>query len=193
MIRRPPRSTRTDTLFPYTTLFRSAIAAGLDLRKGRNWRPLEDTTYDPIIAARRPKPWTSWQRSEDYYNEGLLIWLEVDGMLRELSRGRKSMDDFAKAFFGGRDGDWGVSPYNFDDVVAALNSVAPHDWATFLRRRVNETSGEAPKGGFAKGGYKLVYTSQPNSTVSSAEDSSEERSVGKKGVSRCRYGGSQYP
>src|SRR3546814_2173636 len=95
---------------------------GLDLRKGRNWRPLEDTTYDPIIAARRPKPWTSWQRSEDYYNEGLLIWLEVDGMLRELSRGRKSMDDFAKAFFGGRDGDWGVSPYNFDDVVAALNS-----------------------------------------------------------------------
>src|SRR3546814_15899424 len=92
---------------------------GLDLRKGRNWRPLEDTTYDPIIAARRPKPWTSWQRSEDYYNEGLLIWLEVDGMLRELSRGRKSMDDFAKAFFGGRDGDWGVSPYNFDDVVAA--------------------------------------------------------------------------
>src|SRR3546814_3168738 len=27
MIRRPPRSTRTDTLFPYTTLFRSAVAA----------------------------------------------------------------------------------------------------------------------------------------------------------------------
>src|SRR3546814_10427786 len=27
MIRRPPRSTRTDTLFPYTTLFRSAIAS----------------------------------------------------------------------------------------------------------------------------------------------------------------------
>src|SRR3546814_12818771 len=27
MIRRPPRSTRTDTLFPYTTLFRSAAAA----------------------------------------------------------------------------------------------------------------------------------------------------------------------
>src|SRR3546814_5362717 len=28
MIRRPPRSTRTDTLFPYTTLFRSLVAAG---------------------------------------------------------------------------------------------------------------------------------------------------------------------
>src|SRR3546814_11802434 len=35
MIRRPPRSTRTDTLFPYTTLFRSlGLAAGLeDLRR----------------------------------------------------------------------------------------------------------------------------------------------------------------
>src|SRR3546814_14051116 len=103
-------------------------------------------------------------------------------MLRELSCGRKSMDDFAKAFFGGRDGDWGVSPYNFDDVVAALNSVAPHDWATFLRRRVNETSGEAPKGGFAKGGYKLVYTSQR----------SEERRVGKEWVSTCRSRWSPY-
>src|SRR3546814_13088794 len=93
-------------------------------------------------------------------------------MLWELSRERYIMDVFGKASFGGRDGEWGVSPYNCDDVDAALNSVAPHDWATFLRRRVNETSGEAPKGGFAKGGYKLVYTSQPNSTVSSAEDSS---------------------
>src|SRR3546814_1685234 len=30
MIRRPPRSTRTDTLFPYTTLFRSAVKAQYD-------------------------------------------------------------------------------------------------------------------------------------------------------------------
>src|SRR3546814_3222508 len=30
MIRRPPRSTRTDTLFPYTTLFRSSVAGGGD-------------------------------------------------------------------------------------------------------------------------------------------------------------------
>src|SRR3546814_15343064 len=36
MLRRPPRSTRTDTLFPYTTLFRSAVefAAAIDERGG---------------------------------------------------------------------------------------------------------------------------------------------------------------
>src|SRR3546814_1555381 len=33
MIRRPPRSTRTDTLFPYTTLFRSALIAFRYIRK----------------------------------------------------------------------------------------------------------------------------------------------------------------
>src|SRR3546814_20565547 len=34
MIRRPPRSTLTDTLFPYTTLFRSVVDSGVDIRSG---------------------------------------------------------------------------------------------------------------------------------------------------------------
>jgi predicted metalloprotease with PDZ domain len=148
----------------------AAIAAALDQRVGRNWRPLEDTTHDPIIAARKPKGWTSWQRAEDYYNEGLLIWLEVDGLLRELTRGRRSMDDFAKAFFRGREGDWGVSTYEFADIVATLDGIAPYDWAGFLRQRLGATSSEAPKQGFAKGGYRLVYTAEPNSTVRDIED-----------------------
>ncbi len=148
----------------------AAIAAALDQRVGRTWRPLEDTTHDPIIAARKPKGWTSWQRAEDYYNEGLLIWLEVDGLLRELTKGRRSMDDFARAFFGGRDGDWGVSTYEFADIVATLDGIAPYDWATFLRQRLGATSSEAPKQGFAKGGYRLVYTAEPNSTVRDIED-----------------------
>src|SRR3546814_15607181 len=39
MIRRPPRSTRTDTLFPYTTLFRSAIRAAEPRHERRLWPP----------------------------------------------------------------------------------------------------------------------------------------------------------
>src|SRR3546814_16852709 len=44
MLRRPPRSTRTDTLFPYTTLFRSAFAkqTGIALRYDRILMPLDD-------------------------------------------------------------------------------------------------------------------------------------------------------
>ncbi|MFM9597485.1 hypothetical protein ACKI1O_50165, partial [Streptomyces scabiei] len=83
------------------------IAAALDAAPARQWRPLADTTNDPTMSQRRPKGWLSWQRSEDYYNEGLLIWMEVDSILRRESKGKKSMDDFARAFFGINDGDWG--------------------------------------------------------------------------------------
>lgn len=137
------------------------IAASLDTRKGRTWRPLQDTTNDPIVASRRPKPWVSWQRAEDYYNEGMLVWLEADSILREKSGGKKGMDDFARVFFAARDGDYGQKTYDFDDVVATLNSVQPYDWATFLHQRLDETSERAPLAGFAASGYRLVYTDEP--------------------------------
>ncbi|HWW65019.1 MAG TPA: peptidase M61 [Sphingomonadaceae bacterium] len=147
---------REDTLAAY-----AIIAALYESRPGRQWRPLVDTTYDPIMAARRPEPWTSWQRSEDYYNEGLLLWLDADMQIRALTGGKRSLDDFAKLFFGGRDRDWGIKTYTFDDVVAALNSVAPYDWAGFLHARVDDVRPHAPLGWLEKGGYKLVYTAQP--------------------------------
>lgn len=147
------------------------IAASLDSRPARTWRHLEDTTNDPIISARRPKGWVSWQRSEDYYNEGLLVWLETDAILRRLSGGTKSMDDFARAFFGMRDGDWGVLTYQFDDVVATLNGIQPYDWATFLRSRLDGLSQRAPLAGFADNGYRLIYTDEPTPSFKSGQKS----------------------
>jgi predicted metalloprotease with PDZ domain len=141
-------------------------------RPGRQWRPLVDTTHDPIIAARRPKPWTSWQRSEDYYVEGLLIWLEADAKIRELTDGKKSLDDFARAFFGsGRDGDWGEVTYSFEDVVATLDGVVAWDWETFLTERLHGTSEQAPLAGFTENGYRLVYTDTPTPWMRNYENS----------------------
>jgi predicted metalloprotease with PDZ domain len=140
----------------------AAIAADMDLRVGRRWRPLIDTTHDPIIAARRPKPWTSWQRAEDYYNEGLLIWLEADQIIRRESDGEKSLEDFARSFFGGRNGDWGVRTYVEMDVIDALNAVQPYDWAGFVSERVHQTSNNAPKNGLTLGGYRLVFVDTPS-------------------------------
>jgi predicted metalloprotease with PDZ domain len=144
----------------------AAIAAGMDLRVGRLWRPLIDTTHDPIIAARKPKPWSSWQRQEDYYNEGLLIWLEVDGIIRRESEGEKSLEDFARSFFKGKNGDYGVVTYELPDVIAALNAVQPYDWAGFIRERVYQTTAEAPKNGLTLGGYKLVYNATKSDFIS---------------------------
>jgi predicted metalloprotease with PDZ domain len=136
-------------------------AATYDMRAGRTWRNLQDTTNDPIIARRRAIPWTSWQRSEDYYSEGQLLWLDVDTLIRQKSAGRRSLDTFARTFFGINDGDWGQVTYTFDDIVRGLNAVEPYDWATFLRARLDETSTRAPLDGLERGGYRLIYTDTP--------------------------------
>jgi len=147
----------------------ASIAARLDLAKGRTWRPMVDTTLDPIISARRPKAWTSWQRAEDYYNEGLLIWLEADALIRQKSQGAKGLDDFARAFFGVKDGDWGQLTYTRQDVIDTLNRVQPHDWASFLDAHVDRVTAQAPKSGLELGGYRLVYGETPNSTTKEIE------------------------
>jgi len=147
----------------------ASLAARLDNMAGRKWRPLSDTTDDPIIAQRRPKGWINWQRQEDYYNEGALIWLDADSLIRQLSGGARSMDDFARAFFGVHDRDWGEMIYTFDDIVKTLNQVQPHDWAGFLHARLDNMNEHAPLDGFTRGGYQLIYTNTPTETFKSNE------------------------
>jgi predicted metalloprotease with PDZ domain len=136
---------------------------------GRVWRPLIDTTNDPIIASRAPQPWRSWQRSEDYYSEGQLIWTDVDRIIRQQSGGKRSIDDFARAFFGMRDRDWGELTYTFDDIVATLNRVQPYDWRGYLQRRVYDVAAQPPLEGITQGGYRLVYTDEPTKWWKSGE------------------------
>ena len=144
------------------------VAATYDRgRPGLAWRNLQDTTNDPTIAQRRPLAFRNYQMSEDYYSGGQMVWLEVDGKLRELSGNKRSIDDFAKAFFGMDNGAWDVNPYTFDDIVATLNGIAAFDWADFLRSRVD---GHGPlTGGLASHGWKLVYTDTPSDAFKAIE------------------------
>lgn len=142
-------------------MFAAAAANYSEGQPGRAWRSVEDTTNDPIINRRRPVPYTSLTRSEDYYSEGALIWLEADQLIRTGTRGTKSLDDFARAFFGMRDGDWGELTYDFDEVVRTLNGVYPHDWATFLTTRIKTPGQPAPIRGIEQGGYRLVWKDKP--------------------------------
>jgi predicted metalloprotease with PDZ domain len=131
---------------------------------GRQWRPLEDTTNDPIANQRRPLAWPSWQREEDYYIESELFWLEADMIIRKQTQGHKSLDDFARAFFGIDNGSMVTVTYTFDDIVKTLNSVAPYDWAGFLHRHLDQIA-PAPLEGLTMGGYKLVYTDKESETA----------------------------
>jgi predicted metalloprotease with PDZ domain len=158
------RSGLWDSKFTRETL--ALYAAGYDVgRPGREWRNLQDTTQQPIIFYRGTQSYPSWQRGKDYYTEGLLLWLDVDTKLRELSRGRRSLDDFARAFFGVQDGETAPLTYGFDDVVSTLESVAPYDWAAMLRARLDSHGPGAPLDGVARGGWKLVYRDEPTESV----------------------------
>ena len=148
----------------------AATAARYDNVRGRTWRAMQDTVNDPILNARRPLGWANWQRSEDYYSEGNLIWLDVDTRIRELSGDKRSLDDFAKAFYSVNDGSFAIAPYTFDDVVAYLNKVQPYDWATFLRTRVEDIAPRAPLDGLARAGWKLVYTDVQSDVGKAADE-----------------------
>jgi predicted metalloprotease with PDZ domain len=146
-----------------TVLGMIASAAGsYSQMPGREWRSVADTTLDPIVAARRPKPFASLARGEDYYSEGALIWLEADQVIRAGTRGQRGLDDFARAFFAWRGDAERLSTYRFEDVVESLNTVHPHDWATFLRERIDQSGRPAPVAGIEAAGYRLVWRPQPN-------------------------------
>src|SRR3546814_16889340 len=66
MIRRPPRSTRTDTLFPYTTLFRSVRATSAPrVCCANRWRAKSTSTLKPPLAV----PDHAAIRSEEHTSE----------------------------------------------------------------------------------------------------------------------------
>ena len=138
------------------------VAAKYDRnRPGFDWRTLEDTTNDPTAAHRTSLPYRSWQMSEEYYSGGQMMWLAVDAKLRALTHGKKSLDDFAKTFFGVDNGSFVTKTYTFDDVVAALDGVAKNDWASFLHSFVDARQPPLLDG-IAASGWKLVYTDKPS-------------------------------
>jgi predicted metalloprotease with PDZ domain len=133
------------------------IADWAKSQRGRSWRPLLDTAVAAPHLYYSRSEWGSRRRGVDFYDEGALLWLEVDTLIREKTAGKKSIDDFCQAFFGGKGGAPDVKPYDFQTLVTTLNSVAPYDWQKFLERRVNTADDPAPLEGLTRSGWKLVY------------------------------------
>lgn len=132
-------------------------AATMDHRSGRIWRNLQDTADAAALLYYSPKEWDSWRRSVDYYPEGELDWLWADSIIRQQTGGRKSIDDFCKLFHGAPSTPPMVKTYTFDDVVNALNQIAPYDWRGFWNLRLTNHGPGAPLGGIENTGWKLVY------------------------------------
>lgn len=153
--------------------YREALAytaAYLDEQPGRTWRPLADTAIAaPFLYDVSTRNWESWRRGVDFYDEGWLIWLEADMIIRRETHDQKSLDDFCRRFHGAPTSGPKVVPYTLDDVVSALNEVLPYDWRGFFRQRVDEIAEHAPIGGITGGGWMLTYSSSPNQRMQLGE------------------------
>ena len=148
----------------------AVIAGRLEHQAGRKWRPLADTAVSAQSLFRARDDYSSYRRGIDFYSEGALVWLEVDTMIGELSRGSKSLDDFCRAFFGGESRGPDVRPYSLEDVVATLRSVQPYDWAEVFRKRVDTVQTQAPVAGIESSGWRLSYSGERSSYWREEED-----------------------
>ena len=157
--------------------YREALAytaATLDAESGRKWRPLEDTAIAAQLYYFVNDDYIDYRRGVDYYPEGELLWLDVDARIRQLTGGRKSLDDFCKAFHGAPSTPPAMKTYEFDDLVAGLNGVAPFDWAAFLNQRLKSVAAATPVEAVASAGWKLVYDDARSEFLRYMEDASKQ-------------------
>lgn len=145
-------------------------AAEVVNRPGRAWRSLSDDVNYPSFMLRKAVPWRDWQRRRDYYLEGVMLWLDVDALLRKQSGGRHGIDDFARLFFAGASPDAPTRTYVFDDVVKALKAVAPYDWAGFLHRWTDGHEELDTSEGLAQQGWRLAYSDTATATYRQNEE-----------------------
>ena len=138
------------------------MAADLDHRSGRVWRNLQDTADGVPSMQDAPHAWSDYRRGLDYYDEDVLNWLSADVVIRQQSKGKKSLDDFCKLFHGAPSGPPMVKTYTFDDVVNVLNQVASYDWRGFWTERLSNHGPGAPLDGVQNSGWKLVYDEYPS-------------------------------
>ncbi|MGH9447414.1 MAG: M61 family metallopeptidase, partial [Terriglobia bacterium] len=149
----------------------ASIAAALGPgRPGRTWRPLQDTADAAQILYFAPPEWINWRRGTDFYSAGDLLWLDVNAKIRELTHGKKSLVSFCRAFYGGPNLGPQLKTYTFEDLVSALNEVAPYDWASFFHHWLDRTTPQAPVGGIEAAGWKLVFNGQESGLARAVEE-----------------------
>ena len=143
-------------------------ASQLDHEPGRTWRNLQDTADAAPQLYFTPSSWFSWRRGTDFYDEDTLNWLWVDVIIRQQSKGAKSIDDFCHLFHGAPSTGPALKTYTFDDVVNTLNQVVAYDWRGFWTERLTTHSPHAPLGGIEGSGWKLVYDETPSDMLGSS-------------------------
>lgn len=128
----------------------------------RAMTPLVDTAAENWVLRSVFGDWSALRRGQDYYDEGALIWLRADTIIREQTKGQKSLDDFIRTFLGQKDTEPIVVPYTREDVESTLSTICPYDWHAFFETRIYQANSKPPTEGLEAAGWRLVYNSTPN-------------------------------
>ena len=153
---------------------RAFYADWMQNQRGRTWRPLEDTAVSAQLLFGARKDWQAWRRTVDFYREGMLIWLEIDMIIRQETDSHRSLDDFCRLFYGGENSLPHVFPFTFEDIVAALNSVAGYNWESYLAERLTQATTNAPLGGIERSGWRLTYADRRSEYQEALENSQKQ-------------------
>lgn len=153
---------------PQAMAMLAQLQANYASQAGRRWRDLHDTVHQGILDFNaKPQAWADWQRAFEFYNESTLLWLDVDARLRTLSKGKHTLDDFARRFHqGGEQGE--IRLYERADVMQTLEAMQPGGWDTFIGERLDARTNTAPEG-LAVAGWELFYSAEPNLVIVDGE------------------------
>ena len=153
--------------------FWAAAAAKVEHETGRTWRSMQDTADSVPVTMTElflsAPGWDSWLRALDYYEEGALVWLEANAIIVQVTHGQRSLDDFLRLFYGRNAAAQTPRTYTEEDVLSALQAIAPYDWRGFFGARLNSHSDQAPLGGLERSGWRLIYSARPNSFLNARQ------------------------
>jgi predicted metalloprotease with PDZ domain len=143
---------------------------------GRQWRSVDDTARASwMLRGTRTNMWAQLRRSQDYYDEGLLVWLEADALIRDKTGGRKSLDDFCKQFFAKQRDATSVARYELDEVHNILRGlVADIDWPKFFHERIEVPRKDLGLEFVEKLGYRIQYSARPSEYITERDASRKQ-------------------
>jgi predicted metalloprotease with PDZ domain len=133
-------------------------------QQGRQWRSLQDTAAASHLLRDSSAAWSRLRRSQDYYMEGMLFWLEADAIIRSESGGAKSLDDFCQAFFACSPEDRDLLPKAFtkEELIQDLNNVVKFDWQRLIQRRIEMPIPKFQPEVVERLGLAVQYSNEPD-------------------------------
>ncbi len=130
-------------------------------QQGRHWRSLADTASASYLLRDGSVAWPRLRRSQDYYMEGMLFWLEADSIIRGRTDHARSLDDFCRAFFHCDQPTALPRGFSREEIVSTLKDIVDFDWDKFVQRRIEMTSLKFQPEVVERLGWTVQYSNQP--------------------------------